>query len=116
MMLELDENARPSIADIINHSWMLKDIGDESVADYCRDRMEEKKAAMKAAGAGGGENSVARRGIGGAGRRGDIDNAEIEREIEKDEATRNLVKVSDYDFDVHENNSFVSTNSPNKIF
>ena len=49
----------------------------------------------------GGEESVARRGIGGAEKRGDLDTNVIEDEINKDSETRNTVKLADYEYEMN---------------
>ena len=59
---------------------------------------------------------IARRAVGGVDRRADLDVNVIDEEIQKDDSTRNLVKLADYEFQIKEINKFVSTYSPNKIF
>lgn len=71
----------------------------EKLASY-RDEMEERKLQIKQNGAGG-EESVARRGIGGTEKRGDLDTTKIDEEINKDNDTRNVVKLANYDYEMN---------------
>ena len=100
-MMDQDENARPSFQEIANHPWMRIDSDNWRVKlDGYREEMEQRKMKAKENG-GGGEDSVARRGIGGSDKRGDLNTDDIDTEINKDNDTRNMVKVADYDYEMN---------------
>ena len=115
-MINQDENARPSLIEIINHPWMQRDIQDCIKGECdCELKIQAKRKAILS-GKVAEESGAARRGISGANIREDLNMTDIEDEVMKHYEDREITKVIDFEYEIIQSNCFKSNYSEIKIF